>query len=86
MNMSDSLEKVLKMQQERQERINKIAEAVKSNSIEPKTAEKILPNGTKQMVTKALDFSGKEVYTVSNDDKNFMSFTTKKQLMDFLKD
>jgi hypothetical protein len=84
--MSDSFEKILKMEADRKERINKIAEAVKSNSILPKNAEKILPDGTKQMVTKSLDLFGKEVYTVTNNDKNVMSFTTKKQLMDFLKD
>lgn len=84
--MSDSFEKILKMEADRKERINKIAEAVKSNSILPKNAEKILPDGTKQMVTKSLDLFGKDVYTVTNNDKNVMSFTTKKQLMDFLKD
>ena len=42
--------------------------------------------GNKRILTKSLDLFGKEVYTVTNNDKNVMSFTTKKQLMDFLKD
>ncbi len=73
----------IKKENERKANIDKLANALKSN-LEPKNAEKILPDGTKQMVTKSFNPFGKEVYTASRDGKNVMTFSNKKQLRDYL--
>ena len=73
----------IKKENERKANIDKLANALKS-SFEPKNAEKILPDGTKQMVTKSFNPFGKEVYTASRDGKNVMTFSNKKQLLDYL--
>jgi hypothetical protein len=38
------------------------------------------------MVTKSFNPFGKEVYTASRDGKNVMTFSNKKQLLDYLDD
>lgn len=78
-------EAFIKKENERKENISKIADALKSN-LQAKHAEKILPDGTKQMVTKQFDPWGKEVYSASKDGKNVMTFSSKKQLLDYLGD
>jgi hypothetical protein len=79
----NEFEKFIKKENERKANINQIANALKSN-FEPKNAEKILPDGTKQMVTKSFNPFGKEIYTASKDGKNVMTFSNKKQLLDYL--
>jgi hypothetical protein len=76
-------EKFFQREHERKSNIDTIANALKSN-FETKNAETISPDGSKQMVTKSFNSSGKEVYTSSKDGKNVMTFSTKKQLLDYL--
>ena len=79
----NEFEAFIKREEERKSKINTIANALKSN-FEPKNAETISPDGSKQMVTKSFNSSGKEVYTSSKDGKNVMTFSSKKQLLDYL--
>jgi len=79
----NEFENFIKKENERRTNINKLAEVLKSN-LDAKNAEKILPDGTKQMVTKSFNPFGKEIYTASKDGKNTMTFSTKKQLLDYL--
>jgi hypothetical protein len=78
-------EKFIQKENERKANIDKLSQALKSN-FEPKNAEKILPDGSKQMVTKTFNPFGKEIYTASKDGKNVMTFSNKKQLLDYLGD
>ena len=77
--------KFIQKENERKANIDKLSQALKSN-FEPKNAEKILPDGSKQMVTKTFNPFGKEIYTASKDGKNVMTFSNKKQLLDYLGD
>ena len=81
----NEFEAFIKKENERREDINKLADVLKNN-INAKHAEKILPDGSKQMVTKSFDPWGKEVFTASKDGKNVMTFSNKKQLLDYLGD
>jgi hypothetical protein len=76
----------IKMTESKRAKIDAIANALKFSTSEPKVAEKKLPDGSNQKVTQITDSSGKQIFSVSKDDKNVMTFTTKKQLMDFLGD
>ena len=78
-------EKFIQKENERKANIDKLSQALKSN-FEPKNAEKILPDGSKQMLTKTFNPFGKEIYTASKDGKNVMTFSNKKQLLDYLGD
>jgi len=78
-------EKFIQKENERKANIDKLSQALKSN-FEPKNAEKILPDGSKQMVTKTFNPFGKEIFTASKDGKNVMTFSNKKQLLDYLGD
>ena len=78
-------EKFIQKENERKANIDKLSQALKSN-FEPKNAEKILPDGSKQMVTKTFNPFGKEIYTASKDGKNVMTFSNKKQLLEYLGD
>ena len=53
-------EKFIQKENERKANIDKLSQALKSN-FEPKNAEKILPDGSKQMVTKTFNPFGKEI-------------------------
>jgi hypothetical protein len=76
----------IKMTEDKLAKINLIASAIKFSTAEPKIAEKTLPDGSKQKVTQIFDNSGKPVYSVSHNDKNVMTFSTKKQLLEYLGD
>jgi len=79
----NEFEKFLQRENERKSNIDTIANALKSN-FETKNAERVSPDGSKQMATKSFNPFGKEVYTASKDGKNVMTFSTKKQLLDYL--
>ena len=73
----------IKMTEDKRAKIDAIANALKFSTTEPKIAETILPDGSKQKVTQLFD-GGKTTFSISSNDKNVMTFATKKQLLDYL--
>ena len=66
--------------------IDTIANALKQTANTTKNGETILPDGSIQKVSKSLGANGKPVFTVTKNDKNTMTFSTKKQLTEYLGD
>ena len=83
----EDFEKFINLHNQKKEKIAKLADAIQNlSSIEPKFAEKELPDGSTQKIGKVINSTGLPVYTVSKDDKNIMTFTSKNQLFDYLGD
>ena len=67
----------------KQAKIKAISDVLAKKSTKISNVE--LPDGSTQTVSQTQNpFSGKPVYTVAKDDKNVMTFATKKQLLDYL--
>lgn len=79
-------EDFIKTSLQQKNKINLIADALKFSTSEPKIATKDLPDGSIQKVSEIFSSSGNSIYTVEKNDKNTMTFSSKKQLMDFLGD
>lgn len=79
----NDFDKFKELHDKKQEQIKKLSEALKKD-IAPKIAETQNTDGSKNKVIKNYNPWGKEIYTVSKDEKDVMTFGTKKQLMDYL--
>jgi hypothetical protein len=81
--MEKDVESFIKFTEKKRADIELITTALKKTQFENKTSEVTLPNGSKQQVSKSLDASGKPIFTTSRDDKNTMTSTNPKQLVDY---
>ncbi len=79
-------EKFIKENLERQNKISQIANALKSSALEPKNIDTKLEDGSVQQVTQTINPFGKELFVVSNNNKNTVTFSTKQQVIDYLKE
>lgn len=79
----DEFAKLKALHEEKQAKIKKLSEAL-SKDVAPKIAETQNVDGSKQKVTKSYNPWGKEIYTVAKDEKNVMTFGSKKQLIEYL--
>ncbi len=82
--MDKQIKSFMEFTEKSRAKIDNIANALKATQFEHKTAEKSLADGSKQQVFQMQGRDGKPVYVASRDDKNTMTFSTKKQLMDYL--
>lgn len=82
----DIQEKFIKENIERQNKISQIANALKSSALEPKNIDTKLEDGSVQQVTQTINPFGKELFVVSNNNKNTVTFSTKQQVIDYLKE
>lgn len=76
----------IKENNDKKDKINLIANALKSSALEAKNTDVKLQDGSVQQVTQTINPFGREVYVVSNNNKNTVTFSTKKQLIDYLKE
>jgi hypothetical protein len=79
-----TIDKFMEQTEKSKSKINAIAEALKQTASSPKTGETVLADGTVQRVYKSAGPNGKSIFTVTKNDKNTMTFSTKKQLTDYL--
>ena len=80
------LERFIEIEAKRQKNINKIAESISENFTSgAKTFEVKDSNGNKTQVTQS-NHNGKEVFVVSENDKNTITVGSKKQLKELLGD
>ena len=81
----DDFEILLNMHKKKQENIEKISNALINTSKKAENLDTKLPNGSTQQVT-LYQNNGKTVFTTSVDNKNVMTFSTRKQLLDYLEE
>lgn len=82
----EELEKFIELEAKRQKNIEKIAKSISGELTSgAKTFEVKDLNGNKTQVTQS-KHNGKEVFTVSENDKNTMTVGSKKQLKELLGD
>lgn len=80
------LEKFIEIEKKRQKNINKIAESISGSFTSgAKTFEVKDSNNNKTQVTQS-NHKGKEIFTVSENDKNTITVGSKKQLKELLGD
>lgn len=77
-------EKFIMLNNKRREEITKIANALKNDSIVPKSCDYKRSDGSIDQITKATDRNGLDIFSVTKNDKNTMTFTSKDQVIDFL--
>ncbi len=82
--MDKQIKSFMEFTEKKRAKIDNITNALKATQFESKTAEKQLSDGSKQQVFQTQGRDGKPVYVASKDDKNTMTFTSKKQLLDYL--
>jgi|688.fasta_scaffold01888_15 hypothetical protein len=84
--MDKEIESFKNMTVESRAKIELIKKALNQTQFKNKVAETNSPNGSKIQIFETLDKNGKQVYRATENDKNVMTFSTKKQLLNYLKD
>ena len=84
--MDKDIESFINMTEKKRAKISDLKHALQATQFDNKFIDTKLPDGSNQNIGMTMDKSGRNLYTVSKDDKNTMTFGDKKQLLDYLKE
>lgn len=82
--MDKDIKSFIDMTEKKRAKVSDLTKALKATQFENVSLSTKLPDGSTQNVFVNLDKTGKAIYTACKDDKNIMTFSNKKQLLDYL--